>query len=242
MAKYTVFKGHNSPITVRMTKANGAFYTAEEMSGITRAYFKYIPDTAVAEYADSGNDEHTSCFDWSTYASESLIMFDVGLLDFTVGSDSKAELIVYDGLFTSGRVIAQLDTTISDEALGDISAVDVLTIIEAGESTFISPLTVDTASYQILSGDVGRSIRVDPDITTDLILPLGTAGMDGKFLYILVTDTGSVDVTCSGTNKIGDDSNTVLTITGAPYAHVPLEYVHSLGVWMVHRMGGISGS
>ena len=240
--KYKVFKGHNSPITVRVKKANSAFYTASEMSGILRVYLKYIPDTdADPEYADS--NAHTGVFNWELYASEALLTFDIGLLNFTIGRDPKVEIVVYDALWPSGRVIEQLDIEIDDAALGDIALVDVLTIIEAGESTFTSPLTIFD-NYNVLSTDVAanRSIRADFLVTRTITLIEGTIALDGKFLYISKLGTGNVILLCSGTNTIGNDTNTTLTITGNPYAHVPIEWVHSKGAWFVHRMGGISGS
>ena len=104
----------------------------------------------------------------------------------------------------------------------------------------LPPITITEDAQELAISDVGRSIRVDPDVASSIILPVGTSAVDGKFLYILITATGVVDAVCSGTNKIGDDSSTTLRITGNPYAHVPLEWVQSIGAWMIHRMGSIS--
>jgi hypothetical protein len=106
----------------------------------------------------------------------------------------------------------------------------------------LPPLTITEDAQELTASDIGRSIRVDPNVASSFVLPEGSAAMDGKFFHILVTATGFVDALCSGTNKIGDDSSTTLRITGNPYAHVTLEWVQSIGAWMIHRMGSISAS
>lgn len=169
-----VYKGHNSPFTVRIKKPNGAFYSATEMASISRVYLKYIPeDGSDAEYADS--NDTPSYFDWSTYASDGLLLIDIGLIDFTVGRDTKAEIIVYDSTWPQGRVVSQEDITISDDALGDIELADALTVISSG----------DTASAYTLDLSLSTDHSYSGPTSTDTV---GESVVFGDFLYRNTTD------------------------------------------------------
>jgi len=42
MTTQTIYKGHNSPFSARITDYDGSNYTAARMETISRAYVKYI--------------------------------------------------------------------------------------------------------------------------------------------------------------------------------------------------------
>jgi len=181
-----VYKGHNSPFLLEIQKVNGDAYTKELMSGITRVYLKYIPaDGASAEYADSNT--HTSTFDWTTYAARGKLQIDIGLLDFTVGRDSAAEVVVYDSVWTEGRVVSQLDLQISDEALGDVDTADVLSIVAGGSGGMSATVYDPDGDGVVLAAD---ELVIDPSLSADHSYSgptstdtVGEAVSFGDFLY-----------------------------------------------------------
>ena len=116
----TVYKGRNSPFLVTIEDVAGAPYTESAMGDITRARLKVN-----GEYADS--NEHGDAFDWETYASRGQIIIDIGLIDFDAGTDTAAELIIYDATYTSGRVVRVLEITIDESVNGDGTLAGALT-------------------------------------------------------------------------------------------------------------------
>ena len=108
----TVYKGRNSPFLVTIEDVAGAPYTESAMGDITRARLKVN-----GEYADS--NEHGDAFDWETYASRGQIIIDIGLIDFDAGTDTAAELIIYDADYTRGRVVKVLEITIDESVYSE---------------------------------------------------------------------------------------------------------------------------
>ena len=116
----TVYKGRNSPFLVTIETVAGVPYTATQMATITRCRLKIN-----GAYADS--DVTATAFNWTTYAAYGQLIVDVGLIDFTAGTDNNAELIVYDADYTSGRVVKVLEITIDESVNGDGTLAGALT-------------------------------------------------------------------------------------------------------------------
>ena len=117
-----VYKGRNSPFLVEIMDVEGALYPSAAMATITRCRMKVN-----GFYADSA--AHAGAFDWATYAGTGELAVDLGLIDFAVGTDLNAELLIYDAVYTSGRVAAVLEVEITDAVE---SGITVAPVVNAG--------------------------------------------------------------------------------------------------------------
>jgi hypothetical protein len=115
-------------------------------------------------------------------------------------------------------------------------------LLVAAGASFIPPLEITVDDYQLLATQIGRTIRANPAFINNVYLPSGSVDLHGKNFYLLIEGAGTVTFTCSGTDKIGNSTGTILSIEGDPYAQVTIEWDNSVGAWVIHRTGGISVS
>lgn len=226
MATYKIYKGHNSPFVVDIFGVTGQKYSSAQMATITRAYLKYIPTSgATPEFADSVATPEV--FDWATYATTGRIIVDAGMLPLTAGRDTKAELVVYDSEYTEGRVITQLNLTVSEEAYDGTPILQSLSL----------PKTV-TDDYQVLVADFMRpSIRVNAATLKTVTLPAMTSAYDGAQVSVIILGDGDVDIVGSGTDTIINETHTKVTGT-QKYSSIKLEYIHAITAWVVKKTIG----
>ena len=187
-----IYKGHNHPFLQRLQWDEP--FSQAEMAVITKVELKFCD-----QYIDSEN--HPDCFDLTSYIQTSEIGIDIGLIDFPVAED-KAELIVYDSSHPAGRVIIQIDITISDEAIGGSPLADPLkskiklndlndVSTEGGETGYsLAQLADGTFAFQVAAGggdmlksvyDSNNSGIVDKTegvkVVTDLPVSVGEGGV-----------------------------------------------------------------
>lgn len=229
---YPIYKGHNSRFAVRITDYDGTIYTAAQMATITRAWIKYINATGgTAEYADSATSGHEDVFDWTTLATTGYMIIDPGLLDFTEGRDTEAELVVYDSANPYGRMVTLLDLLVTADAEDTPSP-----IIPASHYA-LAPLTV-TDDYQVVINDLYRpSIRVNATILKTLTMPAMTATYDGASLSVIIIGDGDVKLLRNGTQTMVNETH--LSITGnQKYSSIRLDYIHAITAWVVRESVG----
>jgi len=223
-----IYKGHNSPFLQEIIDIDSSIYLAAEMEGITRAYIKYIPaDGEDAEYADSGNIFHSSVFDWETYETTGRILIDLGGINFTAGRDTAAELVIYDAVYTSGRVVALLDLLITEDEVGDLDLVD------AGSADNIVYVLAD---YDASISEFGKTIVMIAATLKYIQLPTVTSTHDGQSMTFIRGGAGDLDIYADGVHTVVNSTHTKLT-GSTTFASVKLKYVHALGTWV-----GMEGS
>ena len=232
MSTYPIYKGHNSPFAVRITDYDGTNYTAAKMATITRAWIKYIYASGqAAEYADSATSGHEDVFDWSTLAATGYMIIDLGILDFTEGRDTAAELVVYDSAYPNGRMVTLLDLLVTADAEDTPSP-----IVPASHYA-LAPLTV-TDDYSVVINDLYRpSIRVNAAILKTLTMPAMTSDYDGASLSVVIIGDGDVKLLRNGTQKMVNETH--VSVTGTQkYSSIRLEYVHAITSWVVRESVG----
>ena len=232
MTTQIIYKGHNSPISVRITDYDGSIYTAAKMATITRAYLKYIYASGqTAEFLDSAAAGHEDVFDWATLAATGYMTIDGGLIDLTAGRDTTAELVVYDGTYTSGRVVTTLDILVTEDAE------DTPAPTEPGNYTTLAPLTV-TDDYQVVIADFSRpSIRVNAATLKTMTMPAMTSAYDGATLSFVILGAGDVKLLRNGTQTMVNGTH--VSITGTQqYSSIKIEYVHAIKAWIVRETEG----
>ena len=92
-----------------MLKIDGVTLTQQEIEAITKVEIKYKDN-----YYNSIDDP--TAFDLVTDKATGEISFSLGMLGLEVGSDSKAELIIYDVVNTNGIVWCQGKLKVKDDA------------------------------------------------------------------------------------------------------------------------------
>lgn len=232
MTTQTIYKGHNSPFSVRITDYNGSYYTAARMAAITRAYVKYINASgADAEYLDSAASGHEDVFDWATLAATGYLIIDGGLIDLTAGRDTAAELVVYDTASPAGRMVTLLDLLVTADAE------DTPAPTAPGSYTTLAPKTV-TDNYQILVADFQRpSIRVNAAVLKTMTMPAMSSAYDGATLSFVILGAGDVKLLRNGTDTMVNETH--VSITGTQqYSSIKIEYVHAITAWVVRETVG----
>ena len=232
MTTQTIYKGHNSPFTVRITDYDGTAYTAARMATITRAYVKYIYASGqTAEYLDSAAAGHDDVFDWATLAATGYLLIDGGLIDLTAGRDTTAELVVYDSAYPEGRVVTLLDILVTADAE------DTPAPTAPGIYTTLAPKTV-TDDYQVLVADFQRpSIRVNAATLKTLAMPIMSEAYDGATLSVIILGAGDVKLLRNSTDTMVNETH--VSITGTQqYSSIKIEYVHAITAWVVRETVG----
>jgi len=222
----TVFVGFESPFLVELKKIDGVIFSAADMEAITRTKLRYTNVSgAIVEEFDSDIIAHTDVFDWDTYESSGKLCIDLGLMTITTGRDLKAELIVYDATYTSGRVVDQLDLYVTDQAGGT----------GTNPPAYSAPLTV-TDDYAILTTDFARTVRMNAATSKTATLPVITEAMDGKVVNYEKQGAGNAVLAAGAGNTIGDATDTQTTGVST-YATVIVRANYATGCWVF--IGGI---
>jgi len=232
MTTQTVYKGHNSPFSVRITDFDGTAYTAARMETISRAYVKYInADGQTAEYLDSAAAGHEDVFDWTTLAATGYLIIDGGLIDLTAGRDTTAELVIYDSTYPFGRMVTLLDILVTADAE------DTPAPTAPGSYATLAPLTV-ADDYQVLIVDFSRpSIRVNAATLKTLTMPIMSEAYDGATLSVIILGDGDVKLLHTGTETMVNETH-VSVIGTQKYSSIKLEYVHAITTWVVRETVG----
>ena len=232
MTTQTIYKGHNSPIAVRITDYDGSIYTAAKMATITRAYVKYIYASGqTAEYLDSAAAGHEDVFDWATLAATGYMLIDGGLIDLTAGRDTTAELVIYDSTYPEGRMVTLLDILVTADAE------DTPAPTAPASYTTLAPKTV-TDDYQVSAVDFQRpSIRVNAATLKTMTMPAMSSAYDGATLSFVILGVGDVKLLRNGTDTMVNETH--VSITGTQqYGSIKIEYVHAIAAWVVRETVG----
>lgn len=141
MENNTIFVGRNSPIPVQLYTPNGEPYSAAQVEAITNILVK-------VNHIDVDYLSNTSFFDLTTYASEGVILIDLGLVDgMPVQRDRRVEIIVFDPFSPErGRVVELLDLFVDDGAESTGSPADLM------DSSGVLVLKERTENPEPLSG------------------------------------------------------------------------------------------
>lgn len=233
---YTVYKTRNSPFLQKILDIDGTVYSATEMAAITRVLIKYTPTVAGVEGTpqEVDSDVNDDVFDWTTFASAGQLKIDLGLMGLTVGRDLKAELVVYDSTYTSGRMVAQMDIEVSNEVEDD--EVTPVTALSKLPLTKTDDYTLDIADFY------RRSVRLNALVEKTFTLPSMSEDYDGWVLDVIIENIGDLVLACQDDTTILNSSHTQLTGT-TRYGSIQLEYDYALDMFIVRKSyGSWSGS
>ena len=227
---HVVYYSKSSPFKVQLTDFDGTVFSADRMASITKAYLKYMASaTATPNIADSDIVAHADIFDWITYANTGELLINLGLHAFTEGRDEAAELVIYDSVYPSGRVVAVLDIQISYAVSGDFVGVPVLEK---------APLTIEDADYTATDVDFNRpSVRMVSALPRTVTLRPITEENDGGKLSIIIGGAGDITLQCSGDDLILNSTHTSLTGTDK-YSSIEIEACFELGIYVVRKTAG----
>lgn len=229
----TVYKTRHSPFTVTIfDPITKLAFSETQINAITRAILKYTPSSgATPEYADSNAAGHEDVFTFNdAVAAQGRIVIDVGFINFTAGTDTAAELIIFTSNYPSGFVATTLNLTISEDALDNATLAD---------STTIIPLNC-TDNIVLTSTYFRHPIIMNAAVTKSIELPNMGANDDGEWFDIIKAGAGQVDVSDPNGYAIGAAGNTILSLKGTGWVHRRIQYIHAITAWIVHGYGSIA--
>jgi len=116
---FKIYKGRNNPFRIRLFR-NGRPLTLAEMQEITKVSFLYN------NVEMTNSLDHASYWDMTSFIANAQVGFDFGLLNFTAGTDTEAEFIVYSADYPVGKVWATVSVEIVEDALSTAPLVDPL--------------------------------------------------------------------------------------------------------------------